>query len=83
MVGRFGWMATSNLDADSPRATIHSHRRYPRMTLLVTALVLLVIVGLVVWLMDRSPFDPMIRWLVIAIAVVLAIFVLATRSGLA
>lgn len=53
------------------------------MTLLLTALVLLVIVGLVVWLMDRSPFDPMIRWLVIAIAVVLAIFVLASRSGLA
>lgn len=57
--------------------------RYPRMTLLLTALVLLICVGLVVWLMDRSPFDPMIRWLVIAIAVVLAIFVLASRSGLA
>lgn len=53
------------------------------MTLLVTALVLLVIVGLIVWLMDRSPFDPMIRWLVIAIAVVLAIFVLASRAGFA
>lgn len=51
------------------------------MTLLLTAIVLLVIVGLVVWLMDRSPFDPMIRWLVIAIAVVLAIFVLASRAG--
>lgn len=53
------------------------------MNLLLVALILLVIVGLVVWLMDRSPFDPMIRWLVIAIAVVLAIFVLASRSGLA
>lgn len=52
------------------------------MTLLLTALILLICVGLVVWLMDRSPFDPMIRWLVIAIAVVLSIFVLASRAGL-
>lgn len=53
------------------------------MTLLITALVLLVCVGLVVWLMDRSPFDPMIRWLVIAVAVILALFVLVQRAGLA
>lgn len=53
------------------------------MNLLVTALVLLICVGLVVWLMDRSPFDQMIRWLVIAVAVVLALFVLLTRTGLA
>lgn len=51
------------------------------MNLLILALVLLVVVGLIVWLMDRSPFDPMIRWLAIAIAVVLAIFVLASRAG--
>lgn len=52
------------------------------MSLLVLALILLVVVGLIVWLMDRSPFDPMIRWLVIAIAVVGAIVVLLSRSGI-
>lgn len=53
------------------------------MSLLILALILLVCVGLVVWLMDRSPFDPMIRWLVIAVAVVVALAVLLSRSGLA
>lgn len=52
------------------------------MTLLLTAVILLICVGLVVWLMDRSPFDPMIRWLVIALAVVGAVIVLLSLAGL-
>ena len=53
------------------------------MTLLITALVVLILIGLVAWLMDRSPFDPMIRWAVIAIAVVVGVVVIASRAGMA
>lgn len=52
------------------------------MTLLITALVVILCVGLIAWLMDRSPFDPMIRWAVIAIAVVVGVVVIAQRAGL-
>ena len=52
------------------------------MTLLITALVVLLILALVVWLVDRSPFDATIRWCIIAVAVVVAIIVLVQRSGL-
>lgn len=51
------------------------------MTLLVTALVLLVVLALVVWLVDRSPFDATIRWCIIAVAVIAAIVLLLGRIG--
>lgn len=52
------------------------------MTLLVTALVVLICLALVVWLVDRAPFDATIRWCIIAVAVIAAIIVLASRAGL-
>lgn len=52
------------------------------MSLLITALVVLLILALVVWLVDRSPFDATIRWCIIAVAVVCAIIVLVQRAGL-
>lgn len=52
------------------------------MSLLITALVVLLILALVVWLVDRSPFDATIRWCIIAVAVVGAIIVLVQRAGL-
>ena len=51
------------------------------MTLLISALVLLIILALVVWLVDRSPFDQTIRWCIIAVAVICAIIWLVSRSG--
>ncbi len=51
------------------------------MSLLVTALIVLVVLALVVWLVDRSPFDQTIRWCIIALAVVAAIIWLLSRVG--
>lgn len=53
------------------------------MTLLISALVVLIILALIVWLVDRSPFGQTIRWCIIAVAVICAIVWLASRAGLA
>lgn len=52
------------------------------MSLLISALIVLVILALVVWLVDRSPFDQTIRWIIIAVAVIAAIIWLVSRAGL-
>ena len=52
------------------------------MTLLLTILIALVLLGLILWLIDRAPFDPMIRWAMQAVAVIAAIIWVASRAGL-
>lgn len=63
--------------------TILASVRYPDMSLLITALILLIVLALVVWLVDRSPFDRTIKWCIIALAVVGAIVWLLSRIGVA
>ena len=53
------------------------------MTLLLYILVVLLLLGLCIWLVRQAPFDPMIRWLMMAVAVVAAIWAIASKAGVA
>lgn len=52
------------------------------MTLLLFTLIVLVLLSLAVWLIRQAPFDATIKWLMMAVAVVAAIWAIASRAGL-
>lgn len=52
------------------------------MSLLIFALIVLVIVGVVCWLVQRAPmFDAGIKWAVQAVAVIIGLAVIAQKAG--
>lgn len=53
------------------------------MSILLLTLIVLVLLGLAIWLIRQAPFDATIKWLMMAVAVIAAIWVIASRSGLA
>lgn len=53
------------------------------MSILLLTLIVLVLLGLAIWLIRQAPFDATIKWLMMAVAVIAAIWVIALRAGLA
>lgn len=53
------------------------------MSILLLTLIVLVLLGLAIWLIRQAPFDATIKWLMMAVAVIAAIWVIASRAGLA
>jgi len=53
------------------------------MSILIFAFLVILVVALIVWAIDRAPFgDARLKWLLEAIVVVLAAILIAQRAGL-
>lgn len=52
------------------------------MSILITALIVLIVVGLLCWVADRAPFDPAIRWAIQVVAVIVGVLWLIKAAGI-
>ena len=52
------------------------------MTILITAFIVVLILAIAIWAIERAPIQQPFKWIIEAIACVIAILVIANRAGL-